>query len=140
MREALSRLAGEGLVAHTPAGYAGVIHDAASLAGVYGLAGILGLALVRSREPIAPAGEGPVEMLLSLAAQADNLALGAEFRRVLAQIAPFAHAEHACLSPESWPPEAGEIAERVRRYFARRVRRSGAILGAAIAAHLGPQL
>lgn len=140
VREALSRLTGEGLVAHNAGGYAGVTFDAGGLAATYGLAGILGLAIARARSDATPQGGGPMAFLLHLAGQVDNPALGLAFRRVLAQLAPFEEAERACLTPERWPPEPGEPPELIRRYFARRARRSSAILGAALAARLGPQL
>lgn len=151
VREALAWLAGEGLISHTRSGYAGVVHDAASLAGLYGLAGILSLTLVRARAGGVKARATLPETVLWLADQADNRALARETFRAHAQLAPFVLAERLCLSPEKWPPEMGwprgegpgdasALAEPVRRYYARRVRRSAAILSAAISAQIAPRL
>lgn len=140
VREALSRLAGEGLVAHTPAGYAGLVFNARSLAEHYGLAGVLTAALLRSVDLDGGAWPTPITAILAAADRADNAALGRAVRRTAAQLAPFAQAEQVCLIPERWPPLAGQSAPFVRRYFSRRARRSEAILAAAIAARIGRRL
>jgi DNA-binding GntR family transcriptional regulator len=94
VREALSRLAGEGLVARTPAGYAGLVHTPKSLADLYDLAAILGVAVLRAASAIAlPDAQGAG--LVALAAGCANRALADAFARVLAQLAPFARAELA---------------------------------------------
>lgn len=139
VREALSRLAGEGLVARTSAGYTGLIHDAASLAELYGLTGLLALALLREVDPPPPPDMGVPAMLVDLAARADNRVLATEVMRFKAQLAPFAEAERRCLSADP-PAAAGSLSQTVRRYYARRVRRSSAILGAAIAARIAPRI
>ncbi len=140
VREALSRLAGEGLVAHTLAGYAGVEHDAHSLAGLYGLTSVLSLSLVRARDAAKLEGASLIAAIDDLVRRADNQALGGALSRVMAQLAPFAAAERACLSPERWPPAAGEHPEYVRRYYARRARRSSDILAAAITTRIASKL
>jgi len=139
VREALSRLAGEGLVARTAAGYAGVIHDARSLAELYHLAGVLLGGLV-SASPAPAASASVSETLDWLEAEAGDQTLATAFRRVRAQISPFAAAERKCLSPERWPPASADLAVSLRRYYARRAHRSGDILGAAIAAQIGSRI
>jgi DNA-binding GntR family transcriptional regulator len=136
VREALARLAGEGLVARTGAGYGGVVHDALSLASLYGLAGILALQLARSAPDGAAAAVSPPDAIAAMAHGADNRVLAGEVLRTLSQLAPFALAERAVLSPERWPVEPGQLAEFFRRYYARRARRSEAILTAAITAKM----
>jgi len=139
VREALSRLAGEGLVARTPAGYAGVIHDARSLAELYHLAGVLAEALARTAMAPPQAADLP-EALDGLVTGANDQILAMAFARVRAQISPFAAAERQCLAPEPWPPMNAGLAAYLRRYYARRARRSGDILGAAIAEAIGARI
>lgn len=136
VREALARLAGEGLVARTGAGYVGVVHDALSLAGLYGLAGILALQLARGAPDAAGAAVSPLDAIVAMAQSADNRILAVEVLRTLSQLAPFAAAERAVLSPERWPGDPGQLGEFFRRYYARRVRRSEAILTAAMTAKM----
>ena len=136
VREALARLAGEGLVARTGAGYAGAVHDAQSLAGLYGLAGILALQLARGAPVAVAAAASPGEALVAMAQGADNRILAVEVQRILSQLAPFAAAERVVLSPERWPAGPSQLAEFFRRYYARRVRRSEAILTAAMTAKM----
>lgn len=138
VREALSRLAGEGLVARTAAGYAGVIHDARSLAELYHLAGVL-LGGLTMASPTALASVSVSEALDRLTVEAGDQTWAAAFRRVRAQISPFAASERKCLSPEAWPPKS-RLAAHLRRYYARRAHRSGDILGAAIAEQIGSRI
>ncbi|MBO9707475.1 MAG: GntR family transcriptional regulator [Caulobacter sp.] len=139
VREALARLAGEGMITHTRAGYAGVVHDAESLAGLYGLAGLLSLQLFRRVTGPVSAGT-PLQALGVLREQVDNRVLAAEVTRVLNQLAPFAVAEAIALSAERWPVAAHELAAFFRRYYARRARRSGAIFTAALTASIRSRL
>lgn len=136
VREALARLAGEGLVARTRSGYVGVVHDALSLAELYGLAGILVLPLARGALDTAPATASPSDAIVALVRSADNRILASEAMRTVSQLAPFALAEQAVLSPEPWPVSPGQLGAFFRRYYARRVRRSQAILTAAITAKM----
>jgi DNA-binding Lrp family transcriptional regulator len=136
VREALARLAGEGLVARNGAGYAGIVHDARSLAGLYGLAGILGLQIARIGHEAASAAASPSAAIVVLADQADNRVLAAEVLRTASQLSPFADAELAVLSPERWPVGASDLGAFFRRYYARRARRSEAILTAAVTAKM----
>lgn len=139
VREALARLAGEGMIAHTRAGYAGVVHDADSLADLYGLAGLLARQLSRRATDLGGAGT-PLQALGALRDQAGNRVLAAEVARVLNQLAPFAVAEAIALSAERWPVGAHELDAFFRRYYARRARRSGAILTAALTASMRSRL
>jgi DNA-binding GntR family transcriptional regulator len=136
VREALARLAGEGLVARTGAGYAGVVHDALSLAELYGLAGILVLQLARGAPDGAVATASPSEAIVAMAQGADNRILALEVLRTVSQLAPFALAERAVLTPERWPIDSSQLGAFFRRYYARRVRRSEAILTAAMTAKM----
>lgn len=143
VREALARLAGEGLIARTSVGYRGVMHDAASLSGLYGLAGLLAVTLVRVSGAVEPSAHlSPKAFVAALAAQATNRVLAGEYVRAVRQLAPFADAEAEVLSPDPWSPSQnpGRATEAVRRYYARRVRRCGAILAAAIAAQISSKL
>lgn len=126
VREALSRLAGEGLVARTPVGYAGVVHDSRSLAELYGLAQVLAEAALRAipREAAASAPDD----LADAGRQCCNRVLGEALALTLAQLAPFAPAEAALLieAPGPWTPA------RARRAFRRRVQRADEILRRAL--------
>lgn len=135
VREALARLAGEGLVDRTVAGYVGLVHDAASLAGLYSLAGILCVQLARGDLEGANQSRSPKETFVRLSERADSRVLAAAINRTLAQLAPFGAAEALVLSPERWPIDPEDIHEFIRRYFARRARRSQAILVAAVTAN-----
>lgn len=139
VREALAHLAGEGQVRRTPAGYARVTYDPASLAQLYGLAGLLALALIRAAPPSSPLGADAAETLADLAASAINQSLGRAFLRAAAQLAPFDHAARITVGPEPWPPKS-DLSEAIRRHYARRARRSGAILARTIAAALTPRI
>jgi hypothetical protein len=140
VREALARLAGEGLVDRTGAGYVGVVHDVRSLADLYGLAGVLCLHLSRGDTRGAAEAASPLEGLARLAERADNRVLAGEIARTLCRLAPFGAAELAVLTAERWPVAPGDIPEFFRRYFARRVRRSDAILTSAVTAILRPRI
>lgn len=140
VREALARLAGEGLVDRTSAGYVGIVHDVRSLADLYGLAGVLCLHLSRGDTRGAAQAASPLEGLAGLAERADNRVLAGEIARTLSRLAPFGAAEMAVLTAERWPVEPGEIPEFFRRYYARRVRRSEAILTCAVTAILKPRI
>lgn len=136
VREALARLAGEGLVARTGAGYAGMVYDASSLAQLYSLAGILVLPLARAATDGAAATASPSEAIFAMAQGADHPILASQVLRTVSQLAPFASAEQTVLSPERWPITSGQLAAFFRGYYARRVRRSEAILTAAMTAKM----
>jgi DNA-binding GntR family transcriptional regulator len=139
VREALARLSGEGLVARTGAGYAGVIHDRESLAGLYDLASVLAEA---SLADMAPRVEGTVYgpgLIEHLAPRARNRALMAALCKVSAQLAPFRAAELEVLGETSddldsefGSAESAISAAHVRRHFRRRSRRAGEILAKAL--------
>lgn len=139
VREALSRLAGEGLVARTAAGYAGVVHDARNLSQLYHLAGVLAGGLMKA-SAVGLAAPSASQALDALAAQANDQVLAEAFGRVRARLSPFAAAERLCLAPEAWPPANPDLTAALRRYYARRVRRSGDILAAAIAEQIGSRI
>jgi hypothetical protein len=133
VREALARLAGEGLVVRTVGGgYIGVVHDAVSLSELYGFAGILAGWLLKEAADAPGLPTSVAELLTALDERADNRALAAEHRRVRVQLAPFAAAEAAVLGQDQ-PLRAGALADGLRRWHQRRVRRSGAILVASLA-------
>ena len=138
VREALARLAGEGLIVRTAAGYAGVVHDPASLSGLYSLARVLTLAHPTSGWPFAEmtsSGQQLTEALIG------DHALVEALRRVRAQLAPFAfgeehvlvgvEAERARLATAALDPPRLR-ASLVRRFYARRIAASGPILAASL--------
>lgn len=138
VREALARLAGEGLIVRTAAGYAGVVHDPESLAGLYGLARILTLALPADAWPFALAssvGDHPAEV------STGNQALAEALRRVRGQLAPFAVGEEHVLpgvDAERARLEAAVLdrprlrAGLIMRFYTRRTGASGRILAASL--------
>lgn len=154
VREALSRLAGEGLIERTPAGYRGVIHDPASLADLYALAGVLALALLRSVEgassqaaappDLAPDDKTPsaaLDIIAVIAARAGNRAVARAYGRAAAQLAPFREAERQVLYDveaervrlaQAFVAGDPGLARQLRRYHDRRAARSGRILAAAL--------
>jgi DNA-binding Lrp family transcriptional regulator len=136
VREALARLAGEGLIARTDAGYAGVVHDPASLGELYRLARVLALAIVVTPDA-APGWD--VEPLTWLERSGDSQALAKAFGRVRAQLAAFAVAE-ARVFPDlaverrglAAALAEGHAARVIGRYYDRRVRASSRILVASL--------
>lgn len=145
VREVLARLAGEGLIVRTASGYAGVVHDAASLAELYDLARILLTAAARRVAwPLIAAADASAEHLLDQVAEAaGSRALAEAHARVRAQLAPFAPAERQVLGAEireraslaaGLADGSGAFAKAAQRYYARRVDRSGQILAAAVLA------
>lgn len=143
VREALAHLSGEGLVAHGTSGYAGVVHDRASLADLYELAAVLVVAAIEAGlAPISiSVASAELDALDQLAQRASNRALGAAIARVLAQLAPFAAAEIHVLGEAGRTGLAALLSEgaasplltrAVRAYFRRRARRSGDILVSAL--------
>lgn len=142
VREALARLAGEGLIARTSAGYAGVVHDPTSLAELYRLARVLALALAAATPSPPPcSGDDPMRWL----EQADGgRALGQAFQRVRAQLAAFAAAEASVFTDMAAERDrmvaalaAGRGGRAIARYFDRRAGASGKILAASLGL-LGP--
>ncbi|MBI1686794.1 GntR family transcriptional regulator [Caulobacter hibisci] len=132
VREALARLAGEGLVVRTVGGgYVGVVHDAVSLSELYGFAGLLAGWLLKDLRDAAGLPTNSADLLTVLDERAVNRALAAEHRRVRVQLAPFAQGEAMVLGAER-PLLAGRLGEGLRRWHLRRVRRSGAILAASL--------
>ena len=154
VREALSRLAGEGLIERTPAGYRGVIHDPASLADLYALSGVLVLALLRSVEGASSQAATPLhlapddrttpaalDIIAVIAARAGNRAFARAYGRAAAQLAPFREAERQVLSDVEAERVrlarafvAGDpcLTRQLRRYHDRRAARSGKILATAL--------
>lgn len=143
VREVLARLAGEGLIAHTVAGYAGVTHGREGLAELYRLAGILAEAVVADPAAAAtlPNLDTGADAFDQALASGANGAMTAALRRVRAQLAPFAAAEVLVLGQgdrEAFNAVVAQGASRrtltaqVRRYFRRRARRSGDILARAL--------
>lgn len=138
VREALSRLAGEGLVARTASGYAGVIHDRQSLTELYQLASILAEAAILHGAPLND--PAVAEPLTALAAACPNRAIGSILHLVLARLSAFAGAEAlilrdvtalaAALETEA---SASRRVRAVRQYFRRRARSAGEIYRRAIA-------
>ncbi|KRA67050.1 hypothetical protein ASD89_02170 [Caulobacter sp. Root656] len=144
VREVLARLAGEGLITHTLAGYVGVTHGRESLADLYGLAEILAGAAVAQAAPAPMAlGSGALgtDAFDQALASAANRAVAAALRRVRAQLAPFGQAERLVLGDQdraAFNANAAQgaspaaLAAQARRYFRRRARRSGDILTRAL--------
>lgn len=138
VREALARLAGEGLVTRTASGYATVTRDRRELAELYGLAGLLAEAtlavlVVEEQEPALT-----LEQALSLGGTG---ASRDAFARVQGQLAPFRKAELDLLGEDdrtsldralSERQAPGAVAKQVRRYYRRRARRAGEILRRAL--------
>lgn len=134
VREALARLSGEGLVARTNAGYVGVVHDRASLADLYGLAGVLAEAAIREQQPGRAAAA--ITRFQGLAVATGNRSLAGALALVAAQLAPFGAADAlVCgagdLSPSVEPGLAADAAT-VRRHFRLRAKKAGEILARAL--------
>ena len=135
VREALARLSGEGLVARTQAGYAGVVHDRESLTGLYDLASVLAQAVLANMAPAQPINAPAAGFIERLAARAKSRALMVALLNVAAQLAPFRRAEGEVLQDDqdefavgaAGEPTAPSVA-KVRRYFRRRSRHAGEIL------------
>ncbi|MGR4863180.1 GntR family transcriptional regulator [Caulobacter sp. LARHSG274] len=143
VREVLARLAGEGLIVHTLAGYAGVTHGRESLADLYGLAEILAGAAVAGASPaLASAGaRSDLDAFDQALASGANRAVAAALDRARAQLAPFGQAERLVLGDQDRTAfnaaaarGAGPavLAAQARRYFRRRARRAGDILARAL--------
>ena len=141
VREVLARLAGEGLIDRTAAGYVGTTYDAARLAELYDLCRLLTLsALARGARPRLVAGEGGFSLLRRLAVEGGPV-LGEAFDRADGALAPFRVAEmRVCggddlagrsiaQSLEAGPAEA---ARAIRRHDGRRRARGREILAAAL--------
>ncbi len=138
VREALARLAGEGLIVRTAAGYAGVVHDPESLAGLYDLARVLTIAQPTGAWPFGPAsatiGDRP-------SVPTGSQALVEALQRVRRQLAPFAIGEQHVLSgveAEQARLEAAVFdpprlrAGLVTRFYTRRATAAGRILAASL--------
>lgn len=135
VREALARLAGEGLVTRTPtSGYATVTRDRRELAELYGLAGLLAEATLAVLI-IAP-DQPPPSFHEALGAGGTEVSRQA-FARVRNQLIPFDAAALTLLGDadlaaldralaERQP--ARVIAKQARRYYRRRARKAGEIL------------
>lgn len=150
VREALSRLAGEGLIERTPAGYRGVVHDPASLADLYALCGVLALAMLRSIKPASQSALGvppeettapPADAIAQIAVLVGNRAIARAYLRAAAQLAPFQAAERLVLADveieqarlaQALSARDPGLARQLRRYHARRADRSAKILAAAL--------
>lgn len=138
VREALSRLAGEGLVARTASGYAGVIHDRQSLTELYQLASILAEAAILHGAPLIPSAEATP--LTTLAAVCPNRAIGSILHLIQARLSAFADAEAIIMRDAAVLASALETeasaprrVRAVRQYFRRRARSAGEIYRRAIA-------
>jgi len=144
VREALSRLAGEGLVARNASGYAGAVHDRQTLAELYALAGVLTEALITSpKTTTADTGPDDPDSVdgFDRALGGGNRAIAAALSRVRAQLAPFEAADIALLGSQERQAlteaarqgaPAARLAAMARRYFRRRAKRSGEILAKAL--------
>ena len=137
VREALARLAGEGLVIRTSSGYATLTWDRGDLAALYGLAGLLAEAVLATLvlEPDQP------PPTLDEALRGGGSVTREEYARVEAQLAPFGAAEREVLGQDDRMALERAIAERqpartlgamTRRYYRRRARRAGDILRRAL--------
>ncbi|MGA0599300.1 GntR family transcriptional regulator [Caulobacter sp. KR2-114] len=150
VREALARLAGEGLIERASTGYVTPRHDAASLADLYSLDEIYALAALSSkRRPLAawpPTAEAPsldshverTELALARLGMPESRAFWAARRNLWNRLAPFREAETSVLG--DLDAELGRLrleggaaasAREVRAYYRRRVRTVSAILAAA---------
>ncbi len=152
IREALARLAGEGLIDRAASGYATLRHDVGSLSDLYRLDEVYALAAlsaVRDRDarPSPPvelgAGEGGyldrTETLLARLGRARNRALRAARRGLWDRLAPFRQAEVDVLDGlddemralEHLGPNDIRTTD-IRAYYRRRTRAAAIILNAAI--------
>lgn len=140
VREALARLAGEGLIVRAPGGYQSLRHDARGLADLYRLDLVFALAALGRAEAGASVRDGAMddlawtETVLARLASAASPALRlarqalwdrlAPFRRLEARVIDEAEAELSALL-------AAPGAPALRRYFRRRARAAQALLDAA---------
>jgi DNA-binding transcriptional regulator YhcF (GntR family) len=133
VREALARLAGEGLVSRSTSGYATIVRDRRELAELYGLAGLLAEATIAVLVIDPERSRGSFDEVLALATGAPLEA----YLRVQAQLAPFRNAERALLGQDdraaldtaiAGGASARALAQLARRYYRRRARRAGEIL------------
>ena len=95
VREALATLAGEGLIARSAAGYAGVAHDPLTLASHYELAELLALYAIADAGGPWPDLRGAASFeaaLMILVEATEQIALTDAFGRLTAQLTPFAAA------------------------------------------------
>lgn len=156
IREALARLAGEGLIARGATGYRTARHDATSLRELYQLDQTYALAALRPSRRPGPRREGlrkrdepvaspvdPVERtegLLARIATGDNRALVAARRNLWDRLAPFRRAEALVFDDLDAETEAlGALFDRdaglsparlVRAYYRRRIQAASEILRA----------
>ncbi len=128
VREALARLSGEELVARSGAGYAGLVHDRESLAGLYALAGLLATAAIVGTKDGDLVASPDAGLLEQLARSTTNPAIAVSLRRVAAQLAPFAVAEADLFGEQVPVLSVGEL----RRHYRRRMRRASEILRQAL--------
>ncbi len=137
VREALARLAGEGLVIRTASGYATLTWNRGDLAALYGLAGLLAQAalasLVLDPDQLPPT--------LDEALRGGGSVARDEYARVAAQLSPFGRAERQLLGQDDRLALERAIVQRqpprtlgalARRYYRRRARRAGDILRRAL--------
>lgn len=151
VREALAMLAGEGLIARTPSGYAGATYTPLALTAHYDLADLL-LWRAVARLPTDPWPDMPAEADVSVlfdhvVAQVSDAALVGAFRRVAAQLTPFKGAADQIFNDQTATRERLALAWRgvdrralsatSRVYHARRRRAAARILASAVG--LGPQ-
>jgi len=138
VREALARLAGEGLVIRTSSGYATLTWDRGDLAALYDLAGLLAQAVLAA---LVLDPDQPPPTFAEAMRRAGTGVARDEYARVEAQLAPFGRAEREVLGPGDHAALDLAIAERqpartlgglARRYYRRRARRAGDILRRAL--------
>lgn len=149
VREALARLAGEGLVERAPGGYLTPRHDAASVAELYALDEIYALAgLAPNRHRLAtsamsaapPAASGHLErteLALARLGMPASRAFWSARRNLWSRLAPFRDAEVTVLggleeelSALEAEPAGPSTTRGVRAYYRRRVRAAAAIFSA----------
>lgn len=146
VREALARLAGEGLIERTPSGYAAPRLAAEDLADLYRLLGVYLEAATSGAPAIAPNLGGDPRQALSSAldmavAAQGNDALSRAYGRTRARLAPFALREAAVLDEVGTEARRllGQLTDPLRRarraalarYIQRRVQASRALIAAA---------
>lgn len=150
VREALARLAGEGLVVRTASGYAGRVYDATRLAQLYALSrDLLISSLTRRRVSLTldeGAGAESAAELMARIAAGGGAVLAEAFVRAQCELAPFQAAELrvfgdprgdlamivASLSTDPAGGAARGAVRVVRRHYDRRAARSREILTAAL--------
>lgn len=153
VREALSRLSGEGLIERATSGYVSHRYDAVSLGDLYRLDGVYALAAIAPSWPAPRPRPGPrqvnslwtaddyvgsTEALLQRLGDARDRVLGAARRNLCDRLAPFRAAEVGVfedLEAEAWTLDAAlssgvsvKVQTLVRSYYRRRARYSAEIL------------